>query len=110
MDLSRQIQLLSSHSGEIILMMDANADYADDEFSLFLESTEDLHQTSSPPATYQRGNQKMDYILGTAKISATVSKGDLKTFDDRLEFSDHRVKVIDLKEREILMTKMMTRL
>ena len=52
----------------------------------------------------------MDYILGTAKISATVSKGDLKTFDDRLEFSDHRVKVIDLKEREILMTKMMTRL
>ena len=28
-DLSRQIQLLSSHSGEIILMMDANADYAE---------------------------------------------------------------------------------
>jgi hypothetical protein len=57
-NLSHQIQLWSSHADEIILMMDTNADYADDEFSQLPESThqlvdlhEDLHLTS-PPATY----------------------------------------------------------
>ena len=76
-------------------MMDANSDYKDEEFTTFMESTqlldlhEDLHPIQTPP-TYNRGTRKIDYILGTMKISSSVTKGGLTTYNDGLKFSDHR--------------------
>ena len=65
---------------------------------------EDLYITH-PPATYTRGQRKIDYILGTEKISAAVIKGGMTSFDDGLKFSDHRALFIDLNESALFHDK-----
>ena len=90
--------------------MDANSDYKDEEFTTFMESTqlldlhEDLHPIQTPP-TYNRGTRKIDYILGTMKISSSVTKGGLTTYNDGLKFSDHRALFIDIKETDVFVDK-----
>ena len=101
--LRQQIQFLEANRDELILMLDANADFDDEEFFNIVSLTQmvDLHEglhTNKMPSTYNRGNRKLDYILGTGKISAAVTKGDMTTYADGLKFSDHRALFIDLQE------------
>ena len=73
------VVVFQTQGDEIIFMVDANADYDDEGFSMFVQDCHmvDLHEdlyTTAPPATYTRGQRKIDHILGTEKISAVVIK------------------------------------
>ena len=104
------VVVFQTQGDEIIFMVDANADYDDEGFSMFVQDCHmvDLHEdlyTTAPPATYTRGQRKIDYILGAEKISAAVIKDGMLSFDDGLKFSDHRALCIDLYESALFHVK-----
>jgi hypothetical protein len=78
-DLTTFIQQAISSQEKVLLMLDANADLTDADFSTSLVACGlyDLHDTSnedSPPETYYRGKRKIDFCLVPWALLPQVSE------------------------------------
>ena len=102
-DLTTFTQQAISSQEEEPLMLDTNADLTDAGLSTFLVACGlyDLHDTSnedSPPETYYRRKQKIDFCLGTMGIATSVTRAGLTSYEGGLKFSDHQALFIDISE------------
>ena len=77
-DLTSFITTATADQAEVLLMLDANADMTDLEFSSFLVECglQDLHDNCDicpSPETYYRGKRKIDFCLGTPGVANAVT-------------------------------------
>ena len=96
-DLSEQLQNFQADGDNIILMLDSNSNFADENFLHLVPAHHSLVdlQTNSlfpepMPATYCHGQKKIDYILGSFIIAQAVVRGGLTSYDNGIKFFDHR--------------------
>ncbi len=90
----------------MLVLMDANADHGDAQFSTFLDKTNllDLHNDPSgtlAPETYHQGSHRIDYILGSINVALSVFKVGILSCLDGLKFSDHQAVFVDLNESKL---------
>jgi hypothetical protein len=92
-DLTTCILKWTSLKYEIILMWDANEAITSKRSKLlkFMSAT-NLHpvHTAFPNASYARGHQCIDFIMGTPGILSAITKKGYTTFYDGIWHSDHR--------------------
>ena len=98
-DLLHQIQEWKK-KGEVILMIDANADLNDNEWATFIAKVELFDVMTSKhgyhsPNTYVRGNRTIDYILVSQNILPCVQKCGMLAYNDGI-LADHRGLWIDI--------------
>ena len=93
-------------TGEIIVMLDANAPLHDKEMMHLLTQTglydtmEYVHTTSTP-RTYIRGTNTIDHILATAKVLPSIKHAGMLPFNDGIQ-SDHRGLWLDINTKELV--------
>jgi hypothetical protein len=107
-DLTSFITTATADQAEVLLMLDANADMSDLEFSSFLVECglQDLHDDCDivpPPETYYRGKRKIDFCLGTPGVANAVTRAGITSYEGGLKYSDHRALFVDINE-ELLFT------
>ena len=93
-DLTSFIKTATADQAEVLLMMNANADTTDLEFSLFLVQCglHDLHDECDivpPPETYYRDKRKIDFCLGTPGVANAVTQAGITSYEGGLKYSDH---------------------
>ena len=92
-------------TGDIIVMLDANAPLHDKEMMHLLTQTglydtmEYVHNKSTP-RTYLRGTNTIDHILATAKVLPSIKQAGMLAFNDGIQ-SDHRGLWLDIKTNEL---------
>jgi hypothetical protein len=99
LDLQRLIVKFQSEGHEIVLMMDANegSELGSGVDKLIQRcGLADAHAAAggSPPATYQRGSKKIDFVLVSPRLVTAVRAAGILPLNDGY-LSDHRALVID---------------
>ena len=107
-DLTRVITTETADQAEVLLILDANADMTDLEFSSFLVECglHNLHDSCDivlPPETYYRGKRKIDFCLGTPGVANAVTQAGITSYEGGLKYSDHQALFVDINE-ELLFT------
>jgi hypothetical protein len=108
-DLTSFITTATADQVKVLLMLDANADINDLEFSSFLEECglHYLHDNCDivpPPETYYRGKGKIDFCLGTPGVANAVTQAGITSYEGGLKYSDHQALFVDINE-ELQFTK-----
>jgi hypothetical protein len=104
--LTKEIQKWKEEGNEIIIGLDANESLIGNHSQIrqLIQDTnlELLVDTATPPATFARGTQPIDFILGTMAIKqATIANGDLPFYAGAWD-SDHRALFIDVNVDTLL--------
>jgi hypothetical protein len=107
-DLTSFITTATADQAKVHLMLDANADMTDLEFSSFLVECglQDLHDNCDivpPPETYYREKRKIDFYLGTPGAANAVTQVEITSYGGGLKYSDHQALFVDINE-ELLFT------
>ena len=100
-DVIKLITAFQKSGHEIVLMMDANersgTGSAADIISLSCD-LKDAHSVSldltKPPATHQRGSEKIDFILVSPRVALSIRAASILAFHDGY-LSDHRSLIVD---------------
>ena len=103
-DLTNTIQSYKK-VGEVIVMLDANADITEKHMTQLLNATDmyDVmgykHTTHTPP-TFIRGTKTIDLVLATKPLLPTIRQAGMLSFNHSIQ-SDHRGLWIDFNYKDI---------
>lgn len=109
-DIIALIKSFQINGQDIVLMMDANEGQghgsASDDIALAC-GLKDAHSLTcdltTPPATYHRGSEKIDFILISPRVALSVRAAILALQDGYL--SDHRSLIVDLDATQLFSSK-----
>ena len=110
-DLTEVIKELQTNDHEIVLGLDANEPMSkfNSKIAKLAELTNliDIHSQQhsikhgEPPGTHKRGTEKIDHILVSPRIAATVDRCGIDAFNTVIH-SDHRGSFVDFNMGQIL--------